>query len=94
MAIETPADLASMMDDQDFADTVTLSDGCTFLAQFYQGYSESLDINGRRPALLCITAQVSGVSVGTLLTVKEQNYAVGAIEQGDRTSRLFLEKRT
>jgi hypothetical protein len=94
VSIETTIDLEAMMDEHDFADTVTLSDGCTFLAHFHQGYSESLDINGRRPALLCITAQIVAVSVGSLLSVNTLNFSVGAIEPGDRTSILLLELRT
>jgi len=94
MPIETAIDLASMMDTRDFGDTVTLADGCTFAAHFYRGYSESLDIPGRRPALQCISAQVVGVSVGDSLEVEDLPFTVGYIEQGDRLSTLFLEKRT
>lgn len=92
MTIETAADLDAMMDVNDFADTVTLADGSTFLAFFHYGFAESLEINGRRPILLAISAAVSAVAVGASVTVAATTYTVQAIEQGDRTSRLFLEK--
>jgi len=94
MPIETATDLAAMMDATAFADTVTLADGDTFLGYFHQGYSESLDIPGRRPALLCISADVVAVSVGSTLEVESLTFTVQHIEQGDRTTKLFLEKRS
>ncbi len=95
MPIETPADRRAMMDVNDFDDTVELADGCTFTAYFHQGYSESLDIPGRRPALLALGVDVvaAAVVVGTSITVAEYDFTVQHIEQGDKFSKLFLETR-
>ncbi len=41
--------------------------------------------------LLCISAQVGGVSIGTALEVEDYNFTVQHIEKGDRLTRLFLE---
>lgn len=94
MPIETATDLAAMMDVNEFADTVTKADGSTFLGYFHQGYRDSLDIPGRQPVLLCIGADVSAVSIGDPLDVETYFFTVQHIEQGDRLTRLFLEKRT
>lgn len=91
MVIETANDLASMMDVNEFADTVTKADESTFLGYFHQGYIESVDISGRRAALLCISADVVGISVGASLFVASTGYTVGAIEPGDRLTTMYLE---
>jgi hypothetical protein len=96
MALETATDLAAMMDTEDAAEVATLADGCTFSGRFHQAFVESFDFNGRRPALLCITAQIPTVAVDTVLTINNNAgiataYRVAAIEKGDRTSVLMLE---
>lgn len=92
MPIETATDLAAMMDLNEFAELVTLADTSTFKAYFHYGYAESLGIDGRRPILLAISADVVAVVVGAAVTVGGVAYTVQGIEPGDRTSRLFLEK--
>lgn len=92
MPLQTATDLAALMDSND-ADLVTLADGSTLNGHLTQGYSESLDIPGRRPILVAITSQVSGVSIGDTVDIEDYLFTVQHIEQTDTLSRLFLEKR-
>lgn len=76
----------------DLATTVTLADSSEVKGIFLYSYAESLDYNSRMPSVLVASADVSSVSTGQTVTVGGVNYTVRAIEQGDRTTTMFLEK--
>ena len=90
MSLATSQDLIALMDGQDFADNVTLSDGCEIVGFFHHGYSESLEMNGRRPMIIAVNESVDNVIEGDAVEVRSLDYIVQAIEPGDRMTRLIL----
>ena len=93
MTIETLEDTRSMFDSGEFAEVVYLGAGIDILGIFDSNFDESLDINGQRLGLRCINTDVTGVSIGSSLTIKSTAgiYTVRAKEIGARTTLLVLE---
>jgi hypothetical protein len=94
MSIETLADLRSLLDPDEFAVKFDLAGVSVIDGVLDNNFDQSLDINGRRTGLRCVSVDVATLAIGTTITdvVAETDYIVRAKESGARTTLLILER--
>lgn len=94
MALETLADLRSMLDVDEFATAFNIGSNTTIDGVLDNNFDQSLDINGRRTGIRCASADVSALAIGTTITavVAKVDYIVREKESGQRTTLLILEQ--
>jgi len=76
------ADLAEFLGPSgDFGETVTIA-GADLSAVFFDGYTESLNIQGSSPALLCRAQDVDAVAEGAAVAVPSAgSFTVATVEK-------------
>lgn len=92
--LETVADLRSMFDPEEIASVFDIGGGACINGVLDNNFDQSLDINGRRTGVRCVSLDVSGLAVAT--TIKDlsggNSYIVREKESGARTTLLILER--
>lgn len=94
MVMETADDLRAMLDVQEFARWFNIGAGVIVAGVIDNNFDQSLDVNGRRTGVRCITSDISDLAVGQTITdiTLETNYIVREKETGARTTLVILER--
>ena len=92
MSALTANDVQNLVDGSDFSSAVTLADNTTINGVLLRDFGESLEINGRSARLVLTPADAAGVAIAETLTINSVGYTVRAIESGDNTTALILER--
>ena len=95
MVVETAADRALMLDDDEFALEATIGSN-TFNGILTDEYIETADFSGSVPVFVCdeSVATTAGASVGATITINSVAYTIRALEpDGTKMSRLRLEEQ-
>ena len=92
--IETVDDLRAMLDVDEFAKRINIGAGVLIDGVIDNNFDQSLDINGRRTGIRCVSVDVSTLAIGTTITevIANTDYIVRAKESGARTTLLILEQ--
>ena len=83
-----------MFDANEFARRFYIGGGVFVGGVIDNNFDQSLDINGRRTGIRCVSSDVSTLAVGTTITdvEAETDYLVREKEQGARTTLLIVEQ--
>lgn len=83
-----------MFDSGEFANVVYLGANIEILGIFDSNFDQSLAVNGTRTGIRCMSIDVTGVSIGSTLSIPalDATYTVRAKEKGARTTLLILER--
>lgn len=92
MTAVTSSDVARMIAGHDLACSITLANECEIKGIFKYDFAESLDFNSRQPSVTVANGDIGSVTVGQAIIVEDTSFTVRAIERGQYTSRMFLEK--
>jgi hypothetical protein len=94
MSIETLEDTRAMFDAKEFARRFYIGGGVFIGGVLDNNFDQSLDTNGRRTGIRCVTQDVVTLAIGTTITDvdAETDYIVREKEQGARTTLLIMEQ--